>query len=231
MDYLKDLSSLGKILNDNKWNILFVVFGILIAYSVGKSMAVSQNKETFESRCEKEKTLYENNKPPCDMDDDADDDEGDEEKITVASASCPQMPDMKSYMRKEDCPDLSDYMHKSLIPDLNKYISRESVKENYISRETLKKNYMRKCDCRQLPPKEEPIQELDEPPCDIDPPKKIACDTVPTSKINPTDNKIQAYLDKNKENMDVTYSTLDDAFCNKKSCFINGLPDGLRPLK
>ena len=117
MDYLKDLSSLGKILNDNKWNILFVVFGILIAYSVGKSMAVSQNKETFESRCEKEKTLYENNKPQCDMDDDADDDEGDEEKITVASASCPQMPDMKSYMRKEDCPDLSDYMHKSLIPD------------------------------------------------------------------------------------------------------------------
>jgi hypothetical protein len=226
MDYLKDIISN---VNDNKWTILFIVFGILIAYSVGKSIATSSNQaENFETRCEKEKKLYENNKPvKCD----------DEEvevikKVTVASASCPKTPDMKDYMRKEDCPDLSDYVHKSLIPDLNKYISKEYVKQNYISRDLLKKNYMRKCDCRPVPPRDEPIQELEEPPCDPIPIKKIACDTVPTTcNKNVNNKKIQDYLDKNKDNMDVSYSTLDDAFCNKKSCFINGLPDGLYPLK
>lgn len=224
MDYLKELSNIGKLLDDNKWTIVFIVFGILIAYSVGKSMAGS-TKENFETRCEKEKTLYEDNKPKCDSDDEP------KEKKTIASASCPEAPDMKKYMRKEDCPDITDYVHKSLMPDLSKYLSKQYVQDNYISRESLKKNYMRKCDCRPLPPKDEPIQELDEPPCDMNPPKKIACETIPVSKNDPEDMKIQAYLDKNKDNMDVPYSSLNDAFCNKKSCFINDLPKGLHPLK
>jgi hypothetical protein len=239
MDYLKDI---GLILSENKWTILFIVFGILIAYSVGKSIAENNEDkpEYFENRCIKQKRLYEDNKPvKCEEKDEV------VKKVTVASASCPKMPNMKDYMRKEDCPDLSDYVHKSLLPDLNNYISKNYVKENYISRELLKKNYMRKCDCRPIPPKDVPIQELEEPPCDPIPIKKIACQTIPvkvdscepkpieqnTCDKNVENKKIQDYLDKNRDNMDVTYSTLDDAFCNKKSCFVNGYPDGLHPLK
>ncbi len=45
------------------------------------------------------------------------------------------------------------------------------------------------------------------------------------------DKKIQKYFDKNKETMDVTYSSLNDAFCNTKTCLSNGLPKGLNPEK
>jgi len=223
MDYLKDI---GLVISENKWTILFILFGILISYSVGKSIAVNKS-ENFENRCIKQKRLYEDNKPvQCE-----EKEEEEVKKVTVASASCPQLPNMKDYMRKEDCPDLSDYVHKSLIPDLNNYVSKNYVKENYISRDLLKKNYMRKCDCQPLPPRDVPIQELEEPPCDPIPIKKIACQTMPV-KIDTCENKkIQDYLDKNRDNMDVTYSKLDDAFCNKKSCFVNGLPNGLQPMK
>jgi hypothetical protein len=229
MDYLKDI---GLILSENKWTILFIVFGILISYSVGKSMALNNkdNDEYFDNRCVKQKKLYEDNKPvKCEETEEV------IEKETVASASCPKMPNMKDYMRKEDCPDLSEYVHKSLIPDLNKYVSKNYVKENYISRELLKKNYMRKCDCRPIPPRDEPIQELEEPPCDPIPIKQVACQTLPvqqnTCDKTVENKKIQDYLDKNKDNMDVSYTNLDDAFCNKKSCFVNNLPHGLHPLK
>jgi len=228
MDYLKDIFSN---LTDNKWTILFIVLGILIAYSVGKSLAgPSSQDEYFETRCEKEKKLYENNKPvKCEEEDE--EEVVEVKKVTVASASCPKTPNMNDYIRKEDCPDLTNYVHKSLIPDINKYVSKEYVKQNYISREILNKNYMRKSDCNPKPPKEERIQVLEEEPCDPIPIKPIACETVPTCNKKVENKKVQDYLDKNKDNMDVPYSFLDDAFCNKKSCFINGHPNGLHSIK
>jgi len=43
------------------------------------------------------------------------------------------------------------------------------------------------------------------------------------------DKKIQNYFDKNKDAMDVSYSLLNEAYCNKKTCLPNGLPEGLKP--
>jgi hypothetical protein len=84
---------------------------------------------------------------------------------------------------------------------------------------------MRKSNCVALSHKDEPIEEIDEPSTDF-----IPISTIPTNKKEKVEDKqIQNYYDKNKEAMDVPYSALNDAFCNKKSCFINGFPNGLRP--
>jgi hypothetical protein len=232
MDYLKELLTYGKTLLDNKWTVLFIVFGILVAYSMGKSFATGNKIEDFETRCEKEKNLYDDNKPKLkekdeddedDEDDDSEDDGGEPEPVekkikTIASANNPST--SNSEMK---CPDLSQYTHKSLIPDLSGYLSKEYVKKNYISKEKLNKNYVRKSDCLALSHKDEPIEETED---------SIPISTKPSNKkekVNVEDKQIQNYYDKNKETMDVPYSALNDAFCNKKSCFINGFPNGLHP--
>ena len=227
MEYLKELLTYGKTLLDNKWTILFIVFGILVAYSMGKSFANGNKIEDFETRCEKEKNLYDNNKPKIEeKDDDSEDDDADDEdkpvqepvekKVkSIAVASNPSTSNLEI-----NCPDLSNYTHKSLIPDLSGYLSKEYVRKNYISKEKLNENYMRKNDCVALSHKDEPIR--DSIPISTIPPNKKV-------KVNVEDKQIQNYYDKNKENMDVPYSALNDAFCNRKSCFINGFPNGLRP--
>ena len=230
MEYLKELLTYGKTLLDNKWTILFIVFGILVAYSMGKSFANGNKIEDFETRCEKEKNLYDNNKPKIEEkdDDDSDDDDDEDEPVqepnqesvekkvkSIAVASNPSTSNLEI-----NCPDLSNYTHKSLIPDLSGYLSKEYVRKNYISKEKLNENYMRKNDCVALSHKDEPIR--DSIPISTIPPNKKV-------KVNVEDKQIQNYYDKNKETMDVPYSALNDAFCNRKSCFINGFPNGLRP--
>jgi len=233
MDYLKGLNDLWKYILENKWSLLFIVFGILVAYSIGQQMANNKVslKENFESRCEKEKRLYEDNKP-CEI---CEEDKPKKKKI-IASASCPKMPDMNKYVLKKNVPDLKDYIHKSLLPDMDKYMLKEYVKDNYV----------RRSDCKVVDEDdscddEEEIQVVDTPVC---PPKtkpQPACNKdlndqakdydkkpIPTKEAM---KKYQEYLDKNKENMDVTYSKIEDAFsgCNMKYCPINGLPNGLKP--
>ena len=228
MDYLKELLTYGKTLLDNKWTIIFIVFGILVAYSMGKSLATGNKIEDFETRCEKEKNLYDDNKPNIeekdedDTDDDDDDDEPEPNNKKVKTIAAAVNPSSSPNLEIK-CPDLSNYTHKSLIPDLSGYLSKEYVRKNYISKEKLNKNYLRKSDCAALSHKDEPIVELDDPI----PISTIQC--VKKEKVNVEDKQIQNYYDKNKENMDVPYSALNDAFCNKKSCFINGFPNGLRP--
>ena len=236
MDYLKELLTYGKTLLDNKWTVLFIVFGILVAYSMGKSFATGNKIEDFETRCEKEKNLYDDNKPKIEeKDEDEDEDEDDEEddepepvekKVkTIAAAINPSTSNTSTSNTSTsnleiNCPDLSNYTHKSLIPDLSGYLSKEYVRTNYISKEKLNKNYVRKSDCAALSHKDEPSRD------------SIPISTIPSNKkekVNVEDKQIQNYYDKNKENMDVPYSALNDAFCNKKSCFINGFPNGLRP--
>jgi hypothetical protein len=221
MNYLNELLTYGKTLLDNKWTVLFIVFGILVAYSMGKTFANGNKIEDFESRCEKEKNLYDNKpkiKENYENDESSSDDEDDEDepepeqvekKIKIITGAInPSTPNLE-----KNC------------PDLNGYLSKEYVKKNYISKEKLNKNYMRKSNCVTLSHKDEPIEEIDEPSTDF-----IPISTIPTNKKEKVEDKqIQNYYDKNKEAMDVPYSALNDAFCNKKSCFINGFPNGLRP--
>jgi hypothetical protein len=198
MDYLKELLTYGKTLLDNKWTILFIVFGILVAYSIGKSFATGNKIEDFETRCEKEKNLYDDNKPKLkekddDEDEDDDDDEDDEDEPepvekkvkTIAAAINPPTSNPSTSNSEMKCPDLSQYTHKSLIPDLSGYLSKEYVRTNYMSKEKLNKNYIRKSDCVALSHKDQPIVEISTLPSN----KK--------EKVNVEDKHIQNYYDKN----------------------------------
>lgn len=227
MDVLKGLREksgvLGNYLLENKWSVLAILIGIFLAYQIGAQVA-SNIREDFENRCEKEKRLYEDNKPPveeCEK-------PKKKKKKTIASASCPEVPDMSQYVLKDDVPDLKDYIHKSLIPDMTQYISR-----NYV-----RKNYIRKDKCRKIIDDED----SDDDNCQKSEPKRpvIVCnqdlDPLPEKKDKGCETKdykkIQEFYDKNAENMDVTYSRIEDAFtnCNKGTCLINQLPNGLKPL-
>lgn len=235
MDYLKGvqngMKSLWDYIVENKWATLFIIFGILIAYSIGQQMAVNR-VEGFENRCEKEKRLYEDNRP-CDSCDDEEPKK--KEKKVIASASCPKMPDLNQYVLKKNVPDLKDYVHKTLLPDMSKYMLKEYVKDNYVPRSDCKvfadddscddDEEIQVADTAVCPPKMEP-----KPDCNKD-----LEDQTKTEKKRVTKEqmkKYQEYLDKNKDNMDVTYTKLEDAFlgCNMKMCAINGLPNGLKPL-
>lgn len=236
MDYLKGVQSGFKNLWDyiveNKWATLFIVFGILIAYSIGQQMANrGSTREGFETRCEKEKHLYEDNRP-CDSCEEEEPKK--KEKKVIASASCPKMPDLSQYVLKKNVPDLKDYVHKTLLPDMSKYMLKDYVKDNYV----------RRSDCKVFAEDEscddeEEIQVVDTPVC---PPKTKPQPDCNKDLEDQTSNnkkgvskeqmkKYQDYLDKNKDNMDVTYTKLEDAFlgCNMKMCPINGMPNGLFP--
>ena len=75
MDYLKEVQKASQniwtYMMDNKWVFVFIVFGIIVAYTLGQNASNRSIKlEAFENRCEKEKRLYEDNKPceVCDED-------------------------------------------------------------------------------------------------------------------------------------------------------------------
>ncbi len=197
MDYLREtISAYALEAYNNKWTIVFIVFGILIAFSVGKTMAMK--KEDFEEEIPQKKNDI------------------------LAEAICP---DLTNYISKED-------VEKNYIPRNEvekKYILKKEPKpvaalaaeeKLFLSMEDVRRNYMLKTDCLKV---KDASSSDDEPEADTPeekPPKKMNLER---------DKKIQTYFDKNKDAMDVSYSFLNEAYCNKKTCLPNGLPEGLKP--
>jgi hypothetical protein len=135
------------------------------------------------------------------------------------------------------CPDLQNYILKEDVK--RNYVPLEEVKANYVlkkncaadikeeklylSLDDVKKNYVLKKDCGKQEKKKDDVSQSSSSSEEEKPVEK------PNKKIAERDRKIQNYFDKNKDNMDVSYSLLKDAYCNKKTCLPNGLPDGLKP--
>jgi len=184
----------------NKWTVLFILFGILIAFSVGKTMAM-KGQEDFDEAIPRKKNDI------------------------LAEAICP---DLKNYILKEEV--AKNYI--SLDEVKSKYVLKkegfspvvnqpEAIKEKlYISMDDVKKNYMLKKDCV--------IDKNKNDEASSSSSEEKVIEKKPKKKHLEKDRKIQNYFDKNKENMDVPYSLLNDVFCNKKTCLPNGLPDGLK---
>jgi hypothetical protein len=194
MDYLKEtISTYVSEAYNNKWTIVFIVFGILIAFSVGKSMALK--KEEFEEDVPQKKNDI------------------------LAEAICP---DLTNYVLREDVEKnyiaRKEVEKKYVLKNDAKAVAAAPVEEKlFLSMEDVRRNYMLKTDCLKL--RDESSSEDDEVP-EEKPPKKMNLER---------DKKIQNYFDKNKDAMDVSYSLLNEAYCNKKTCLPNGLPEGLKP--
>jgi hypothetical protein len=194
MDYLKEtISAYVSEAYNNKWTIVFIVFGILIAFSVGKSMALK--KEEFEEDVPQKKNDI------------------------LAEAICP---DLTNYVLREDVEKnyiaRKEVEKKYVLKNDAKAVAAAPVEEKlFLSMEDVRRNYMLKTDCLKV--RDESSSEDDEV-LEEKPPKKINLER---------DKKIQNYFDKNKDAMDVSYSLLNEAYCNKKTCLPNGLPEGLKP--
>lgn len=198
MDYLKEtLTAYALEAYNNKWTIMFILFGILIAFSVGKTMAMK--KEDFE-----DETPWKKND-------------------ILAEAICPNLND---YILKEDVE--KNYIPRNEVEQ--KYILKKDAKSGvaasdakteeklFLSMEDVKRNYMLKTDCLKV--RDDSSSEDEDAEPEEKPPKKMNLER---------DKKIQNYFDKNKDAMDVSYSLLNEAYCNKKTCLPNGLPEGLKP--
>lgn len=194
MDYLKEtISTYVSEAYNNKWTIVFIVFGILIAFSVGKSMALK--KEEFEEDVPQKKNDI------------------------LAEAICP---DLTNYVLREDVEKnyiaRKEVEKKYVLKNDAKAVAAAPVEEKlFLSMEDVRRNYMLKTDCLKV--RDESSSE-DDGASDEKPPKKMNLER---------DKKIQNYFDKNKDAMDVSYSLLNEAYCNKKTCLPNGLPEGLKP--
>jgi hypothetical protein len=132
MEYLNNII---KLLKDNKWSSIFIVFSIAVAYSIGKQYAKKQMKEDFmddlDIYADKKPALIELPKKP-------------KKKKIIASASCPEMPDLNKYILKTELPNLNDYVHKSLVPDLDNYLSKNFIRQNFVSKTKLNEEYILK---------------------------------------------------------------------------------------
>jgi hypothetical protein len=229
MEYL---NTIIKLLKENKWSSIFILFAILVAYSIGKQYAKNQTQEDFMDDLD----AYADKKPPL-----KELPKKQKKKKIIASASCPEMPDLNKYILKTELPDLKDYVHKSLVPDLQNYLSKPFIRKNFVSKTKLNEEYMLKTECISNDNKEAELTEEEE---SIDEEvitekntskkqEKIKSQKNNTSKSNPVEINncvnVQKKLDNNKQELDDNYSYIEDAFtnCNMRSCAINQKQTGL----
>lgn len=253
---LKSVKPVIDWLVENKWSLVFIIFGILVAFSIGQQLAEGKREhfddepasppEEEKDRCDKQKDMYADNKPCEDCDTKP---KKKVKRVKVASASCPEAPDMSQYVLKKDVPDLSEYVHKSLVPNMSNYMSKSEVDSNYMLKSACKMNEPTKED-KEISSDDESVEE-EELEITVNnqcgscgqPQNRCYCHTpyrevqVPTCNSKPSEKqptkkemkKREEELIKNKDNMDVTYTPLEQAFtgCNLAICGVNGKPNGL----
>jgi hypothetical protein len=222
-------------LDENKWLILFVIFGILISYSLGKKYALTSQTAINNTVIEPEK-VAENfivdktktsaikcNKKRCD-------DMACGVRKVPKKISKPSPKKSPKPSPKKDNPCRSNkYM---CMEDIEKiYISKDDVIKNYISRRELDKNYIPKHMCRSET-SEKQVEKYFIIPRDVSPneKKKSPKKRSPILKNSETKillNKQQELLDKNALDYKDNFMKVDTPACNAKTCGINGYPNGL----
>ena len=130
-------------ITNNKWSILFLIFGILIAYALGKKLGLkTENFDDNKNKLVSEKfhSPNENNQK----------DDMINKAIDRGVKNVKSEPIITKKTEKHKCKkvDLKQYVHKTLVPDIDEYVSKDDVGRNYISKKVLDKKYMLKESCK-----------------------------------------------------------------------------------
>ena len=143
---------------NNKWRILFLIFGILIAYALGKKFGL--NKENFDDhknepvskKDEATKDTKNSNKTEKFHSPDEQNQKDDmiNKAIDRGVKNIKAEPIVTKTDVKPKCNkvDLKQYVHKSLVPDIDEYVSKDDLSRHYISKKLLDKQYMLKESCK-----------------------------------------------------------------------------------
>ena len=146
----QNILNLNNYIINNKWRILFLIFGVLIAYALGKKFGLTNenfNDETIKkSKIDNDKTTedFHSNDSKNEKDDMIN------RAIDRGVKNIKAEPIIKKTISKPKCRkvDLTQYVHKSLVPDIDDYVSKDTVDRFYISNKNLDKNYMLKKNCK-----------------------------------------------------------------------------------
>jgi hypothetical protein len=128
---------------NNKWSILFLIFGILIAYALGKKLGLK--RENFDDN--KNKLVSEKFHSPNENNQ-KDDMINKAIERGVKNVKSEPIITKKTEKHKFNKVDLKQYVHKTLVPDIDDYVSKDDVGRNYISKKMLDKKYMLKESCK-----------------------------------------------------------------------------------
>jgi hypothetical protein len=146
----QNILNLNNYIINNKWLILFLIFGVLIAYALGKKFGL--NNENFNNETVK-KSKIDNDKTTEDFHSNDSKNEKDDminRAIDRGVKNIKAEPIIKKTVAKPKCKkvDLTQYVHKSLVPDIDDYVPKDTVDRFYISNKNLDKNYMLKKNCK-----------------------------------------------------------------------------------
>jgi hypothetical protein len=134
---------------NNKWTILFLIFGILIAYALGKKFGL--NNENFDDTAnEVVRTDKKNTEEFHSPDEKNQKDDMINKAIDRGVKNVKTQPIVKNTVAKPTYKkiDLKQYVHKSLVPNIDEYVNKDDVARHYISKKLLDKKYMLKENCK-----------------------------------------------------------------------------------
>jgi hypothetical protein len=163
LDLSKSIVAVNDFFVNNKWTILILIFGILIAFALGKrfsSYGMTQAQEDFDADTESNADTVSNadTESNADADDESTieefhDVQENDDKINKAldrgekSIKLPRR--NRKIFEKPKCKkvDLKNFVHKSLVPDMDDYISKDDVDRYYMPKIMVDKKYMLKKSC------------------------------------------------------------------------------------
>lgn len=151
----RNILNLHSYINNNKWKILFLVFGVLIAFALGKKFGLknenfddTKNSDTMKSEdntIEKKNTEEFHSADEQNQKDDMINKAIDRGVKNVKAQPIITETNKKNKLKKID---LKQYVHKSLVPDIDDYVNKDDVARHYISKKLLDKKYMLKENCK-----------------------------------------------------------------------------------
>jgi hypothetical protein len=151
----RNILNLHSYIFNNKWKILFLVFGVLIAYALGKKFGLknenfddTKNSDTIKSEdnaIEKKNTEEFHSVDEQNQKDDMINKAIDRGVKNVKAQPIITETNKKNKLKKID---LKQYVHKSLVPDIDDYVNKDDVARHYISKKLLDKKYMLKENCK-----------------------------------------------------------------------------------
>lgn len=150
----QNILNLHSYIINNKWRILFLIFGVLIAYALGKKFG--SNNENFEetpndtNKKEDISTERKNTEEFHSPDERDQKDDMINKALDRGVKNVKAQPIITKTETKHKCKkvDLKQYVHKSLVPDIDEYVSKDDVARHYISKKLLDKKYMLKENCK-----------------------------------------------------------------------------------